>query len=552
MSGPHPIDAETVAAAELLALVEYTPDERALMIDALEAQIARLAGLRALDLGNGEAPAERFDPRLPDTVVPERSRCEVSGFDTPLPERSVDIAFASVREQRAWLARGLLTSRRLTEIYLERMDRLGPGLECIVTATPELALAQADAADRALAAGEEGAPLRGIPWLAKDLLDTAGIRTTWGAEPFADRVPGADATVVSQLHREGAVLLGKTSLGALASGDVWHGGDTRNPWNLEEGSSGSSAGSGAAVAAGLCSFAIGSETMGSILSPAMRCGIVGLRPTFGRVSRHGAMALCWSLDKLGPMVRRAEDAAWVLQAIAGPDPHDPTTFACGFDYQPGSPLTGVRVGWVPAMFHEDVSEPCERAVLDALAARGCELVDVTLPELPYESLWTILEVEASACFEGLTLGGEDDSLKRQDVHAWPNTFRKSRFVSAIDFVQASRLRGRVVREMARLYCGVDVIVGPTFSGPMQLITNMTGHPALSLPVGFVERGSRPRLIPRGTQAAGVGDGKRHRVPHGIAMWGSLFSEPLLITLAVALEDAFGCWQERPPVASADP
>lgn len=548
MSEPHPFDADTIAAAEILANVEYTPEERAQLMDALEAQMARLAVLRTLSLDNGESPAERFDPRLPSTVVPSASRCEIRAIDRPLPERPVDIAFASVSEQRGWLARGVLTSRRLTEIYLERMERLGPALECIVTATPELALAQADAADRAMAAGETGCPLRGIPWLAKDLLDTAGIATTWGAEPFTGRVPCDDAAVVSKLHEAGAVLLGKSSLGALASGDVWHAGDTRNPWNLGEGSSGSSAGSGAAVAAGLCGFAIGSETMGSILSPAMRCGIVGLRPTFGRVSRHGAMALCWSLDKLGPMVRRAEDAAVVLDAIAGPDVRDPTTFACGFDYQSGRSVEGVRVGWIPASFREEGTDACERAVLDVLASLGCEMVEVTLPDLPYDALWTILEVEASACFEALTLSGDDDALKRQDDHAWPNTFRKSRFVPAIDLIQSSRLRGRVMRRMAEVYQDVDVIVGPTFSGPMQLITNMTGHPAATLPVGFVERGSRPRLVPRGTQPAASGDGETFRAPQGIALWGDLFAEPLLITLSVALEEASGCWRERPPIA----
>lgn len=546
MSASSPFGPEIVAAAEALAAVEYTMQERVQLMDGLEAQLARLRSLRGLGLENHEAPAERFDPRLPETVVPSEYRCEVEVPTSSLPTEDVDVAFASVGELSHWIERRELTSRRLTEIYLDRMARIGPRLECIVTVTPELALAQADAADRAIALGHYRGPLHGIPWLAKDLLDTAGIATTWGAEPYATRVPEFDATVVARLHEAGAVLLGKASLGALASGDVWHEGETRNPWNLAEGSGGSSAGSGAGTAAGLCAFAIGSETMGSILSPAMRCGVVGLRPTFGRVSRHGAMALCWSLDKIGPLVRRVEDAALVLNAIVGADPYDATTFGAGFDYQTGIPVEGTRVGRLREWFSDENSEPCERAALEALVAAGAQVVDIELPALPYDALWTILEAEASACFEPLTLTGEDDRLRRQDVHAWPNTFRKTRFIPAIDLVQASRLRGRIMRHMASVFEEVDAIVGPTFAGPMQLITNMTGHPALSLPVGFVERASRPRIAPRGSQPSAPKVGKTFRVPHGIALWGDLFSEPCLIRLGLVLEKAFGCWRERPP------
>lgn len=550
---PPPITIQTIAEAEKLAGLEYSAGERKQLLAGVEAQITRFRALRGLALSNQDAPAECFDPRLPETRMPTGFRCELSPDDSSVPGNDVDIAFASVVSLGGWLRRRLITSRRLTEIYLARIERYAPTLECMVRTTPELALAQADRADDELAAGRWLGPLHGVPWVAKDLLDTAGVPTTWGAEPYAARTPEQDATVVRKLAEAGAVLLGKASLGALAYGDVWFGGTTRNPWNPEEGSAGSSAGSASAVAAGLAGFAIGSETMGSIVSPAMRCGVVGLRPTFGRVSRAGAMALCWSLDKLGPICRRVEDTAAVLAAINGFDSRDPGSIGAGFNFAAREPMERVRVGVDPAWFDEGIAEPCELAAVHALEAAGVDIVEVSLPDLPYDALWTILQVEASACFDDLTRSNTDDRLRRQDNEAWPNLFRRARLIPAVELIQASRFRRRLLSVMHEIYAGIDVLIAPTFTWPLQLVTNMTGHPALTLRVGFVERASRVAIVPLGTPpavglAAGL-DGPTHRVPHGITLWGGLYDEATLVRTATVIEKHLGCWRPRPPLFS---
>ena len=541
-----PITVQTIAEAEKLAGLEYDPREREQLLSGLEAQIARFRALRGVTLSNHHAPAECFDPRLAETRVPTGSRCEVSCHDSALPASEADIAFASVVTLGSWLRRGLITSRRLTEIYLARIERHGASLECMVRTTPELALAQADRADQTLASRRCLGPLHGVPWVAKDLLDTAGVPTTWGAEPFVSRVPDEDAMVVYKLAEAGAVLLGKASLGALAYGDVWFGGTTRNPWNPGEGSTGSSAGSASAVAAGLAGFALGTETMGSIVSPAMRCGVVGLRPTFGRVSRAGAMALCWSLDKIGPICRRVEDAAAILSAINGADARDPASIEAGFDFAAGVPLGTVRVGFDPAWFADGVTEPCELAALHALEAAGARLVEISLPDLPYDALWTILQVEASACFDDLTRSNADDQLRRQDSEAWPNLFRRARLIPAVELIQASRFRRTLLSVMHEIYARVDVLIAPTFTWPLQLLTNMTGHPALTLRVGFVERVSRTALLPLGTPPVAGLAGPTHRVPHGITLWGRLYDDARLIRIAMLIEAHLGCWGARPP------
>ena len=356
----------------------------------------------------------------------------------PLPASEDAIAFAPVWQLSRWIESRKLTSTRLTGIYLNRLERFNSQLRCVITLTREHALAQARQADAEIAAGLYRGPLHGIPWGAKDLLDTAGIPTTYGAEPYRNRVPAADSIVVERLNAAGAVLVAKLSLGALALNDVWFGGQTMNPWLLEEGSSGSSAGPGAAVAAGLVGFAIGSETGGSIVSPSMRCGVTGLRPTFGRVPRTGAMTLCWSLDKLGPMARSVEDTVLVLKAISGPDGRDLASVPSELAFDAAANVKGLRVGYFPGWMKEAPATDVDRAALDVVKKLGMEPVEVSIPDWPYDSLNLILFAEAGAAFEELTLSHKVDELKMQAPDAWPNCFRQSRFLSAVDFVAPGR------------------------------------------------------------------------------------------------------------------
>ena len=543
------ITVETVAAAERLAAVAYTPAERAQMIGRLDEHASRARARRAFTPGNGFGPAAVFDPRLPGVDVASND----GGFHPseqeppPLPDADVDIAFAPVTALGAWLKRGDITSTRLTGIYLERLERIGATLECTVILTRELAMAQAAQADAEIAQGRYRGPLHGVPWGAKDLLDTDGIATTWGAAPYKDRVATRDAAVVARLAEAGAVLIAKLSLGALAFGDTWFGGRTRNPWNGAEGASGSSAGSAAAVAAGLAGFAIGTETLGSIVGPSERCGATGLRPTFGRVSRAGAMALCWSLDKIGPICRSVEDTALVLDAINGHDIEDPGSIAMPLAFDAGRSATGLRLGYSPAWFAGDEATEVDRAALDAARRAGLELVELALPELPYATLETILDVESAAAFEDLTLSGRDDVLTRQDEICWPNGFRAARLVSAVDFVQAERLRRAVMAVAAGLFAEVDAVIGSFVNGSMLVITNFTGHPSLTLRAGFVEHWSRG-MSPKSDgedMRADVG-GPTQRVPHGVTLVGRLFDEGTLCTMGMALEAAFGVADERPP------
>src|SRR5205823_4678766 len=370
--------------------------------------------------------------------------------------------------------------------YLNRIEQFDPRLRSVITLTRDLALAQAKKADEEIAAGKYRGPLHGIPWGGKDLLDTAGIPTTYGAEPFRNRIPKDDAAVVKRLHAAGAVLLAKLSLGALALNDIWFGGQTVNPWLLEEGASGSSAGPGAATAAGLVGFSIGSETGGSIVSPSMRCGITGLRPTYGRVPRTGAMTLCWSLDKLGPMTRTVEDALLVLEAISGPDAGDISSVPSHLDFDSGASASGLRVGYFPAWMKESPATAVDRAAVETLKNVGMVPVELSIPDWPYGSLQLILFAEAAAAFEDLALSGGLDQLKVQSPDAWPNIFREARFLSAVDFVQADRLRRKVAIEMAHIFSQVDLLLVPSLRDEMLTITNFTGHPSLTLRAGFVE------------------------------------------------------------------
>ncbi len=425
------------------------------------------------------SPARNSSRRTPSssaaTLTP--ARCPPTTKTSPSP---------TSRSFRAGSRAGKLTSERLTNLYLARLEQYNPKLRCVITLTKEHALEQAKRADQEIAAGKYRGPLHGIPWGAKDLLDTAGIPTTYGAEPFRDRVPKDNAVVVQRLNDAGAVLVAKLSLGALALNDIWFGGQTMNPWHLEEGSSGSSAGPGAATAAGLVGFAIGSETGGSIVSPSMRCGVTGLRPTYGRVARTGAMTLCWSLDKLGPMARSVEDTILVLNTISGPDPGDVNSVPSKLDFNAGAGVKGLRVGYFPKWMKEAPATDVDRMALETVSKVGMTPVEVSLPDWPYDSLDLILFAEAAASFEEITLNGKVGELKMQVPDAWPNTFRQSRFLSAVDFVQTDRFRRMVASEMGRLFSQVDLLLVPSLRDEMLTITNFTGHPSLTLRAGFVE------------------------------------------------------------------
>ena len=539
-----------IEAAEILSAVSYTPDERAQMLDNLEGQIASARARRAFSLDNDMPAASRFDPRLATTTLPQPGPLRFTAVDVACPQDETDIAFAPLTHLSAWIARGSLTSHRLTEIYLRRIETLNPDLLCFATVVPERALAQADTADRHLAAGTYLGPLHGIPYGLKDLFDTAGIETGWGAEPFRGRVPERDAAIVTKLEAAGAVLLGKTTLGALAYGDIWYGGRTRNPWNLNEGASGSSAGSASATAAGLCGFSIGTETLGSITSPSQRCGTTGLRPTFGRVSRAGGMALCWSLDKVGPICRAAEDTAMVLGVLNGFDPADRSSLTAPFAFDAADPITGMRVGYLPNAF-ADGATTVDHAALETLRTLGLSVAEATLPELPYAALMNVLYAEAAAAFEDLTLSDRDDTLTWQEPGAWPNTFRKARFLSAVDHVQLDRLRYQVMLALDGLFEKFDILIGPFATGPMLVASNFTGHPCLHLRAGFLELATRGRAsMGSGTLTTGEPNdtGPRFRVPQGISLWSRLFDEARLVTLGIALERALGVAAERPTFA----
>ena len=549
--GPE-VSPSTFAEAEKLVQVELTASERAMAASSWRKTMAALyerrTGPRQVKLASTAAPASRWDPILPGLKRgAERDVFIRANVDPgPLPARDEDIAFAAVTQLSRWIEHRKLTSDRLTRIYLKRLEQFDPKLHCVITLTRELALAQSKKADDEIAAGNYRGPLHGIPWGAKDLLDTAGIPTTYGAEPFRNRIPTEDAVVVRRLHEAGAVLVAKLSLGALALNDIWFGGQTMNPWLLEEASSGSSAGPGAATAAGLVGFAIGSETGGSIVSPSMRCGIAGLRPTYGRVARTGAMTLCWSLDKLGPMTRHVEDAMLVLHAISGPDAADLASVPSHLDFDASASVRGLRVGYVPRWMNENPATAVDRAALEVVKTVGMVPVEVTIPNWPYDSLNLILFAEGAAAFEELTLSGGLNQLKAQVPDAWPNIFREARFLSAVDFVQADRFRRKVAEEMARVFSEVDLLLVPSLRDEILTATNFTGHPSLTLRAGFVEVSkARSDWAPDPNNPMPTFSPPR-RVPHGVTLIGRLFDEGTLGRAGMALERAFDVVNQRPP------
>jgi Asp-tRNA(Asn)/Glu-tRNA(Gln) amidotransferase A subunit family amidase len=549
--GPE-VTAATFAEGEKLVQVPLTAADRAQAAsnwrNAMAQLYERRTGPRKVAIPNEIQPFSIVRSVLPGQPSgPNGNHFIRSTPDAvPVPLSDQEIAFAPVTRLARWIETRKLSSERLTHIYLERIHQFNPKLNCVITLTADHAIAQAREADREIAAGHYRGALHGIPWGAKDLLDTAGIATTYGAEPFRNRIPSIDATVTSRLNEAGAVLIAKLSLGALALNDIWFGGQTMNPWLLEEGSSGSSAGPGAATASGLVGFSIGSETLGSITSPSMRCGITGLRPTFGRVPRTGAMTLCWSLDKLGPMTRTVEDALLVLRAMGGPDGRDLACVPCHLDFDATVSVKGLRVGYFPAWMKEPPATDVDRGAVEIVRKAGMMPVEVSLPDWPYDSLELILFAEAAAAFEELTLTHAVDQLKAQVPDGWPNTFRQSRFLSAVDLVQADRLRRMVAQEMARVMSEVDVLLVPSLRDETLTITNFTGHPSLTLRAGFVTVSEArsdwapdpshplPRFSPPRT------------VPHGVTLIGRIFEEGTLAQVGITLERAFDVSAETPP------
>ena len=542
----------TFAEAEKIARVQLTPAERTQASNSwrmdMAALLERRTGPRNVALESTLAPFSRYDSVLPGQhAAAQRDRFVRTNSDPgPLPSNDADITYAPVTKLSRWIEQHKLTSERLTHIYLNRIEQFDSKLRCIITLTSDLALAQAKKADAEIAAGKYRGPLHGIPWGGKDLLDTAGIPTTYGAEPFRNRIPTQDATVVQRLHDAGAVLIAKLSLGALALNDIWFGGQTMNPWLPEEGASGSSAGPGAATAAGLVGFSIGSETGGSIVSPSMRCGVTGLRPTYGRVPRTGAMTLCWSLDKLGPMTRSVEDAILVLQAITGPDASDVSSVPSHLDFDSGTSIRGLRVGYFPNWMKQPPATDVDRAALETVEKVGMRPVEVFLPDWPYGCLNLNLFAEGAAAFEEITLNHAVDQLKMQTHDSWPNLFRQARFLSAVDFVQTDRFRRKVCQEMARILSDVDLLLVPSLRDEMLTISNNTGHPSLTLRAGFVEVSEArsdwapdpqhplPKFVPP------------RRVPHGVTLIGRLFDEGTLCRAGMALERAFAVASDHPP------
>ena len=513
---------EQIAAAAQLAGLSFTAEECALMRAALAQQAADYAALREVALPNSVPPALRFQLPAPEGITaPTSNSPTLPAVAAPTND---ELPFASIATQAVLLRNRQISAVELADLYLARLERYDPALHCVITRTADIARAQAQRADAELAAGKDRGALHGIPWGAKDLLATRGAPTTWGAGPYREQVFEEDAEVVRRLHAAGAVLAAKLTMGELAWGDIWFGEMTRNPWNLTDGSSGSSAGSAAAVVAGLVGFTIGSETWGSIVSPSTRCGATGLRPTFGRVSRAGAMALSWSMDKLGPICRSVEDCALVFNAIYGPDGRD-TTADAPFGWQPRASLKGVRIGMLERAFAESYeNREHDLRTLAVLEQLGAELVPITLPDLPIQSMGFILMAEAAAAFDTLTRSNRDDELVRQVEDAWPNRLRAARFIPAVEYIQANRLRTLAFEALEVQLRAVDLYVAPSFHEDNLLLTNLTGHPAVVLPNGFTAAGQ----------------------PTSITFTGQLFGEATLLAAAGAYQHATDFHLRRPP------
>ncbi len=514
-AAPPRVTARMLAEALGLIGLEFSDAQQAMMLAAINRNLGAYEELRKIPVPLDTEPAFLFFPSPPPRAGPERFR-PLRPRASRQWKRIEELAFLPLTELAALLRARRVSPVELTKMYLERMKRHSPKLLCLITPTEELALDQAAQAAREIRAGRYLGPLHGVPYGAKDLFATRGIRTTWGAEPFQNQVPEQDATVIERLRRAGAILVGKLSMGALAQGGLWFGGMTKNPWNPEQSSSGSSAGSASATAAGLVAFSIGTETLGSILSPSATCGVVGLRPTYGRVSRFGAMGLSWTMDKIGPICRSVEDCALVLRAIQGPDGRDRSVVEALLDWQPRRPLAPLRIGFVEQAFARLSKEqkPVYDEALEALRKAGATLRPVELPEMGAQPLRIILSAEAAAAFDDLTRDGGVNQLRGQQPGDWPNSFRVSRLIPAVDYIRAQRARTLLMARMEKLMAEWDVLVSPPGGGSLLMITNLTGHPQVVAPCGFL--------------------GKR---PQGLVFTGRLYEEGLPLRVALAFEQA---------------
>lgn len=536
------ITAASIAAAEELAGLKFDDAERTMMLDGLKQQEARIEALHKIPLPNSVSPAIVFDPMPAGKSPPlgtKRTMVRSAVAARALPASEEDIAFLPVTELSELIRRGRLKPTRLTGIYLDRLKRYDPVLRCVITLTEERALAQAKQADAEIARGNYRGPLHGIPWGAKDLLAVKGYRTTWGAGPYREQVIDEDATVVQRLDRAGAILVAKLTLGELAQGDMWYGGRTRNPWKVDAGSSGSSAGPASATAGGLVGFSIGSETLGSISSPSTVCGTTGLRPTYGRVPKTGAMALSWTMDKLGPICRSVEDCALVLDAIYGPDGKDRSAITASYNWDARVSPKSLRIGYVKAAFDLPLLDPKDEKrtlhgsklwddrALEVLRGMGINLIPVELPDIPYDAMRIILTAEAAAAFDELTRSNRDAELVQQSRFDWANTFRTARFIPAVDYINANRVRSTAIEAWDELMRKVDVIVTPTSAAnlPQLVATNLTGHPAVILPNGF---------RPDGT-------------PVSLTFLGNLFEEGKLLAVANAYQRTTGFHKVHPAI-----
>ena len=541
------ITVDTIASAEEVAGVRFDPAERELMLDGLKQQEQRIEALHKVSLPNSVSPAIVFDPRPPGKKIPVDARRPMVRSKVAIRDVPADLeqlAFLPVTELSELVRRRRVTSVQLAQMYLDRLKKYDPVLRCVITLTEDRALKQARAADSEIARGKYRGPLHGIPWGAKDLLAVRGYKTTWGAGPFRNQVIDADATVVQRLDAAGAVLVAKLTLGELAQGDIWFGATTKNPWKVDQGSSGSSAGPASATAAGLVGFSIGSETLGSISSPSTRCGTTGLRPTFGRVPRTGAMALSWTMDKLGPICRSVEDCAIVLDAIYGPDDQDNSVIQAAYHWNANLSPGSLRIGYVKSAFDTVQTDPNDAkrtlhatkkfddAALDVFRRLGINLIPVDLPDIPYDAMRLILSAEAAASFDELTRTDRDKELVQQGKFDWPNSFRTSRFIPAVDYVNANRLRSIAIQKWDDLMRTVDVIVTPTSAANLsQLVaTNLTGHPAVIVPNGFRDDGT----------------------PVSLTFLGGLFEEAKVLAVARAYQDATGFHLRHPVVPLTPP
>jgi Asp-tRNA(Asn)/Glu-tRNA(Gln) amidotransferase A subunit family amidase len=507
-----------IANAEKLIGLNFTEAERDSMLDDLNDNLQNYLKIRNVNLDNSVVPSLLFNPiPLNFKFTDSQKQLKFSDYtNTKLPSNRDELAFYSVGELAELIKTKQISSVELTMYFLERLKKYDPLLHCLITLTEKRALNQAKLMDEELAAGKYRGVLHGIPFGVKDLLATKDYKTTWGAEPYKGQMINEDAQVIKNLEEAGGVLVAKLTMGALAWGDIWFGGKTRNPWNTEKGSSGSSAGPGSAVSAGLVPFAIGTETWGSIVSPSTVCGVTGLRPTYGRVSRTGAMALSWSMDKIGPICRNTEDLAIVFEAIYGKDGIDPTLHDAPFNYSPEIELSWLKIGYLKNDFDKDYAfHKNDSLTLAKLKELGAELIPIELPDVDVNSLSFILSAEAGAVFDELTRSNRDDLLVRQIKNAWPNVFRTSRFIPAVEYINANRIRTLLINKMQKLFKEVDLYIAPSWEGDNLLLTNLTGHPCVVLPNGFSEE----------------------RTPTSISFIGNLFDEGTIIAVAKKFQDA---------------